>query len=82
MSKFYEGLYIDLFPKNTTIDNFNKNNYYKMTVKFNSLSGDIIAGINDKINFVINDKTLKGDKVGIISEGIGAEFSQILPERN
>ena len=80
LSKFYEGFYIDLYPKNTTIDNFNKYNYYKMTVKFNSLSGDIIAGINNKINFIINDKALKGEKVGIISDGIGAEFSQILPE--
>ena len=62
-------------------NNFNKLNNYKMTVKFNSFSGDIITSINDIIVFKTNDKSLKGNKIGIICDGIGAIFTQILPEQ-
>ena len=38
-----------------------------MTVKFNSFSGDIITSINDIIVFKANDKSLKGNQIGITS---------------
>ena len=52
-----------------------------MTVKFNPFSGDIIASINNIIIFKANDKSLKGNKIGIICDGIGAIFTRILPEK-
>jgi hypothetical protein len=81
LSKFYEGLVYDLLPKSKEIfNNFNKFNNYKMTVNFNSLSGDITTSINNIIVFKANDKSLKGNKIGILCDGIGAIFTQILPE--
>lgn len=81
LSKFYESFNYDLLPKSDEIfNNFNKLNNYKMSVKYNSSSGDIIASINNKIVFSANDKSIKGNKIGIISDGKGAVFTQILSE--
>ena len=82
LSKFYKGFNYDLLPKSDEIlNNFNKLNTYKMTVKFNSFSGEIITSINNIIIFKAVDKSLKGNKIGIISDGIGTIFTQILPEQ-
>ena len=79
--KVINNITFDLFPmKDAVVKNFNKYNIYKMTIKFDLLSGDIFLYINDEIIFITNDSSFKGNKVGLISDGIGAEFTQILSE--
>ena len=82
LEKFLNGQYIKLEPiKNILIDNFNNNNEYKMSVKFNLSSGQILANINDNINNIdisSLDKDLKGNKIGLICDGNGAILTQIL----
>lgn len=81
MSKFYEGFYHDLLPKSDEIyKNYNKLNEYKMTVKFNYFTGDIIANINNKVVFSVNDKSIQGNKIGVLSDEKGTIFTQILAE--
>ena len=79
--KVINNITFDLFPmKDAVVKNFNKYNIYKMTIKFDLLSGDIFLYINDEIIFITNDSSFKGNKVGLISDGIRAEFTQILSE--
>ena len=65
---------------NKFIENYNKNNTYKMGISFNPINGNIIASINDDLIYSTNDKTLKGNLVGFISLGKNTVFKQILSE--
>ena len=64
--------------KELSIKDFNKNNEYKMAVKFNISSGEIMFGINDSIQLVLYDSQLKGNRVGFISEGKGTIFNNFV----
>ena len=64
--------------KELSIKNFNKNNEYKMSVKFSISSGEIMLGINDSIQLVLNDSQLKGNRVGLISERNGTIFNKFI----
>lgn len=66
--------------ENKFIENYNKNNTYKMGISFNPLNGNIVASINDELIFSTNDLTLKGNLVGFISHGKNTVFKQILSE--
>ena len=66
--------------ENKYIENYNKNNTYKMGISFNPLNGNIIASINDELIFSTNDIALKGNLVGFISLGKNTVFKQILSE--
>ena len=71
---------IPIVKENKFIENYNKNNTYKMGISFNHLNGDIITSINDEFIYSTNDKTLKGNLVGFISLGKNTVFKQILTE--
>ena len=64
--------------KELSIKNLNKNNEYKMSVKFSISSGEIMLGINDSIQLVLNDSQLKGNRVGLISERNGTIFNKFI----
>jgi len=66
--------------ENKYIENYNKNNTYKMGISFNPLNGNIIAFISDELIFSTNDIALKGNLVGFISLGKNTVFKQILSE--
>jgi hypothetical protein len=69
-----------ILDKNKYIDNYNKNNTYKMGVSFNPHNGNIITSINDELIYSIIDKDLNGNRVGLISFGNNAIFKQIISE--
>ena len=62
------------------IENYNKNNTYKVAIAFNPTNGDIITCINDELIYSINDITLKGNLTGFISQGKNTVFKQLLSE--
>ena len=79
--KYENGTYQNLIlTYNKTIDNYCKNNTYKMRVNFNPLKGNILTSINDQIIYSTTDKSLKGVRVGFISYGKNIVFKQILSE--
>ena len=62
------------------IENYNKNNTYKMSIFFNPDKGKIIASLNDEIIYSTIDTTLKGNLVGCFSKGKNTVFKQILSD--
>ena len=66
---------------NKYIEKYNRNNTYKMDILFNPKNGSIKTFINDEIIYFINDSSLKGNKVGVISFGKNTIFKQILSEK-
>ena len=73
--KYENGEYINLIlTKNNFIENYCRNNTYKMRVIFNPLKGNILASINDKIIYSTTDKSFNGNKVGFISNGKNLVF--------
>ena len=64
--------------ENKYIDNYNKNNTYKMEVSFNPNNGEIITYINDKLIYFITDNNIKGNRIGFISQGKHTIIKQIL----
>ena len=71
---------IPIVKENKYIENYNKNNTYKMGISFNPLNGNIITSINDEFIYSTKDETLKGNLVGFISLGKNTVFKQILSE--
>ena len=69
-----------IVTENKFIENYNKNNTYKMGISFNPQNGNIITSINDELIYSINDKTLKGNLTGFMSFGKSTVFKQILSE--
>ena len=79
--KHFDGNFENLIiNENKFIENYNKNNTYKMGISFNPINGNIITSINDELIFSTNDITLKGNLVGFISLGKNTVFKQILSE--
>ena len=62
------------------IENYNRNNTYKMGISFNPENGNIITYINDELIFSTIDETLKGNLAGFISLGKNTVFKQIISE--
>ena len=50
------------------IENYNKNNTYKMGILYSPENGNIIITINDKLIYSTMDTTLKGNFVGLFSK--------------
>ena len=69
-----------ILDKNKYINNYNKNNTYKLGISFNPYNGNIITSINDELIYSIIDKDLNGNRVGIISYGNNTIFKQIIAE--
>ena len=79
--KHFDGNFENLIiNENKFIENYNKNNTYKMGISFNPINGNITTSINDELIFSTNDITLKGNLVGFISLGKNTVFKQILSE--
>lgn len=73
--------FTNLFPDNDFIHhNYNKENYYKMNIKYNSSSNEIITYINQAEIFKIVDESLENSEIGFISSDIGTIFTQFLLE--
>lgn len=73
------GLRKNIIEKqNKYIENYNKNNTYKMEVSFNPKNGSIITKINDELIYYGEDKSFTGNKVGFISNGKNTIIKQIL----
>ena len=60
------------------INNYNKNNTYKMQISFNPVDGRIITWINDELIYFLKDMTLSGKRVGFICHGKDTIIKQIL----
>jgi hypothetical protein len=70
-----------LFHNNNTIDqNYNKENSYKLNIKYNSFLSEIITYINEIEIFKITDKYFNYSSFGFFSEFNGTIFTQILSE--
>ena len=69
-----------MINENKYIENYNKNNTYKMGISFNPLNGEIFTFINDKLIFSTKDSSLNGNKIGFISKGKNTVFKQIISE--
>ena len=66
--------------ENKYIENYNKNNTYKMGITFNPLNGNIITTINDELIYSSTDHTLQGNRIGLISFGKNTVFTNIFSE--
>ena len=71
----------ELLQKNELIrPNYNKENIYKMNIRYNSFSKEIITSLNDQEIFKITDNIFENSKIGLISSGNGTIFTQLLIE--
>ena len=71
----------DLFPKNDCIHhNYNKENIYKMNIKYNFSSNEIITYVNEIEIFKINHKSFLNSEIGLMSSNNGTIFTQLLLE--
>ena len=82
LSKHYKGELHEIIQNNNRylIKNFHPKNKYKMKVKYNPDNGNIEAYLDDIQIYNIVDNSLGGNKIGLISYGKGAIFTQILSE--
>ena len=72
---------VDLLPKNDFILlNYNKENEYKMNIKYNYTSNEIKVGLNGVEIFKISNIFFKNTKIGFISSENGTIFTQLLKE--
>ncbi len=79
LTKYMDGKYENLIANQTKyIDNYNKNNTYKMEVSFNPFNGSIMTYLDNNLIYSALDTTLKGNKVGFISYSKNTIISQIL----
>ena len=71
----------DLFHKNDCIHhNYNKENFYKMNIKYNFSSNEIITYVNEIEIFKINHKSFLNSEIGFMSSNNGTIFTQLLLE--
>ena len=81
LNKYIDGKYENLIKNETKyIENYNKNNTYKMGVFFNSFNGEIVTNLDDILIYSTIDLDLKGNRVGFISHAKNTIITQILPE--
>ena len=62
------------------MQSYNKENIYKMSLKYNSLSKLIITYINDVEIFKIYDESFENSGIGFMSSDNGTIFTQLLLE--
>ena len=71
----------DLFPKNECIShNYNKENVYKMNIKYNLSSNEITTYVNEIETFKIIHKSFLNSEIGLMSSDNGTIFTQLLLE--
>ena len=73
----------NLFPENNRIhQNYNKENVYKMNIKYNLSSNEVMTYVNEIEIFKLSDNTLINSKIGFFSSDNGTIFTQLLTEQN
>ena len=71
-----------LFPDNDCIhQNYNKENIYRLSIRYNFSSNVITTYVNGIENFKIIDFNFVNSKIGLLSSDNGTIFTQILPEK-
>ena len=71
----------ELFSKNDCIHhNYNKENVYKMNIKYNFSSNEITTYVNEIETFKITHKSLLNSEIGLMSSDNGTIFTQLLLE--
>ena len=71
----------NIFPLNDSIhENYNKENIYKMNIKYNYTSNEIKAYLNDIEIFRISDISFMNSEIGLMSSDNGTIFTQLLLE--
>ena len=81
LQKKRENQIKDLFPKNDIIHhNYNKENVYKMNIKYNISSNEITTYVNEIEIFKIAHKSFINSKIGFTSSNNGTIFTQLLLE--
>ena len=71
----------NIFPLNDLIhNNYNKENIYKMNIKYNYNSNVIMTLLNDIEIFKISDISFKNSEIGFMSSDNGTTFTQLLLE--
>ena len=79
--KKIDNQYKKIFPNNDFIcQNYNKENEYKVSLKYNCSSTELTIFINEKEIFKIRDKSLINSEIGILSSENGTLFTQLLLE--
>ena len=72
---------INLFPNSDLINiNYNKENVYKMGIKFNYSSNEVTTYLNEREIFKISDKFILYSFVGFLSSNYRTVFTQFLLE--
>ena len=70
---------IELFPKSDFIHhNYNKENLYKMNIKYNFSSSEITTYVNEIEIFKITHISFLNSKIGLMSSNNGTIFTQLL----
>ena len=70
------------FPENESIhQNYNRENVYKMNIKYNSSLNEIITYVNEIEIFKLSDKSFINSQVGFFSSDNGTIFTQLLTEQ-
>ena len=71
----------NLFPDNDFIHhNYNKENVYKMNIKYNFFSNEIITYVNELQIFKFSDAYFMNSEIGFMSSDNGTIFTQLLSE--
>ena len=69
----------DSFPNNDCIHhNYNKENFYKMNIKYNFSSNEITTYVNEKEIYKITHESFMNSQIGFMSSDNGTIFTQLL----
>jgi len=83
LKKKNKNIIKNLFPENDIIhQNYNKENVYKMNIKYNFSSNEVKTYINEIEIFKLSDNSLIYSKIGFFSSDNGTIFTQLLTEQN
>ena len=69
-----------IFQNDSIKKNFNKENFYEMSIKYDNSNNEIKAYINKKEIFKISDKSFKYSEIGFMNFNNGTIFTDLLSE--
>lgn len=81
LKKSNKNIVKNLFPANNRIhQNYNKENVYKLNIKYNLSLNEVITYANEIEIFKITDNSFINSKIGFLSSDNGTIFTQLLLE--
>jgi len=81
LKKSNKNIVKNLFPANNSIhQNYNKENVYKLNIKYNLSLNEVITYANEIEIFKITDNSFINSKIGFLSSDNGTIFTQLLLE--